>query len=394
MKPQGEYERPERATEETPESEILGSVGNDLRQMAPTPLAWEPARVLIEADRPTDLVISSPSLLASITQEVRNAEHACQRIMLDHWVEALRERVIAECHDAGIGIDLRTHVDGTYVQASVIDGLTEPIVRAIVRIATFRASPPPHSPEAPPPRIHLVCRTSEALLTLNLVELEGGIDSERLRTAAAAPQGTPLAELLFDRGEATFAEEVDRLGGSLRIDAERGEGIAIEITLPQNRYRIAALLVAVDDEEIAIPQTLVLDTLVVGAAEIEFLPDGTMILEQEEMNLRLHAHPMSRHQPHTIEAAAGNEPIPIVIVGAGERIAGIIVDEILGAELVFGETFLEGSFLEGDEVCAASITMKGKIVTLFHPQRWLRSEGAIPRPLFPAEQADGLQVSI
>ncbi len=393
MKPKGEREHPERTAEETPEVEILGAVGKELRQMAPPPLAWEPARVLIEADRPTDLVISSPSLLSAITEEVRSAEQACKRIMLDHWVEMLRERVIAECHDAGIGIDLRTHVDGTYVQASMIDALTEPVVRAIVRIATFRASPPPPTAAAPPLRIHLVCRTSEALLTLNLVELEGGIDPEGLRTAAAAPQGTSLAELLFDRAGETFIDEVDRLGGSLRIDAERGEGVAIEITLPQNRYRIAALLVAVDGEEIAIPQTLVLDTVVAGAADIEFLPDGTMILEQEEMNLVLHAHPMSRHQPHAIEAG-GNEPIPIVIVGEGERITGIIVDEILGAELVFGETFLEGSFLGGDECCAASITMKGKIVTLFHPQRWLRSEGAIPHPLLPSEREMGLQAGI
>jgi two-component system chemotaxis sensor kinase CheA len=111
------------------------------------------------------------------------------------------------------------------------------------------------------------------------------------------------------------------------VESRRGAGTTISLTLPITLAIIQALVVGVADQRFAIPLTSVLETLIVGPAEI-LRSEG-----RELLNLR--GEPLALRRLHADFGLPAPGPLArsaVVVVGLGDARAGLLVDRLEGQQ--------------------------------------------------------------
>jgi two-component system, chemotaxis family, sensor kinase CheA len=124
-------------------------------------------------------------------------------------------------------------------------------------------------------------------------------------------------------------EAIDRLGGEIAIRTEPGRGTVLELIVPPSLAALEALLVAVDDQRIAIPLDAVRSTLRLGGGEIARLASGASVAYGDRAITFI---PLAR--------ALGGRGWPaerswtVIIVEGAAGLAAIGVDRLLGTARV------------------------------------------------------------
>ena len=133
--------------------------------------------------------------------------------------------------------------------------------------------------------------------------------------------------------------KVESFGGTLNIDSRPDEGTTISIKLPLTMAIVQAMLVGIADETYCIPLSYIAETIKILPKEIKTMEHNEMISYRDTVLplIRLRekfGFPASILQPPGSAISSRIPAIPVVVVGVGQRKAGLVVDSLLGQQEV------------------------------------------------------------
>lgn len=152
---------------------------------------------------------------------------------------------------------------------------------------------------------------------------------------------------------------LNSLGGMVDISSRQGKGTTFTIRLPLTLAIIQALLVEVGKEIYAVPLSSVLETLLVNRADIKTVGGLPMVqLRGNTLPLISLLEKFALPSPETIS----NE-VFVVVVGFGDKVLGLIVDELRGQQEVVIKSL--GDFLNNlPGIAGATILGDGKVTLI------------------------------
>ena len=137
------------------------------------------------------------------------------------------------------------------------------------------------------------------------------------------------------------------LGGTLNIDSETNMGTTVTICLPSTVVILQALLVKVLDEVYAVPLNNINEVIDISIKDVFTVQKSEVIL------LRGKTMPLIRLNKllGIPESEKNNENLTVVIAQAAERIAGIVVSDLIGQKEVvikpINKKFCEANYFSG-----------------------------------------------
>jgi two-component system chemotaxis sensor kinase CheA len=123
-------------------------------------------------------------------------------------------------------------------------------------------------------------------------------------------------------------DKLSSLGGIVELHSKKDEGTTFVLTLPITLAIIRALMVKTGDKSFAIPVTSMSETLVVNHSSIQTIEN------RKVYNLRGELLPMTSLQEILGLPEVQTERSFAVVVGHGEKKAGLLVDDLLGQQEV------------------------------------------------------------
>ncbi|WP_088187745.1 chemotaxis protein CheA [Desulfosporosinus sp. FKA] len=152
---------------------------------------------------------------------------------------------------------------------------------------------------------------------------------------------------------------LNNLGGMVDIATRKGKGTTFTIRLPLTLAIIQALLVEVRDEIYAVPLSSVLETLLVNRSDIKTVGGLQMV------QLRGNTLPLISLQEKfgLPDAETLQNEVFVVVVGFGDKVLGLIVDELRGQQEVVIKSL--GDFLNNlPGIAGATILGDGKVTLI------------------------------
>ncbi|UCG21673.1 MAG: response regulator [Deltaproteobacteria bacterium] len=230
----------------------------------------------------------------------------------------------------------------------------------------------------------------EGAKVLIILEDDGqGIDSQLLKKAAldkglvdereiAGWSEAQLLELIFLPGLSTSGlvtdvsgrgvgmdvvrANVDRLKGQVEIASELGKGTTFTISLPLTLATVHALMVRCAGEVLAVPAFSVAKTFQVPLQEIKSIQGRQAVVHQEEiLPVRSLAATLGWKERNGSPPKEGK--VLVVILQAGERKVGFLVEDILG-ELEIVSKDLGTHLKKVDYVAGATILGSGEVAII------------------------------
>jgi two-component system chemotaxis sensor kinase CheA len=161
---------------------------------------------------------------------------------------------------------------------------------------------------------------------------------------------------------------VQQLNGTVAVGSEIGCGTTVTIELPLTLAILEGLLVRVGDRTLVLPLLSVIETVPLPANKIVRLAErGEVVVIREESVPLLR---LSRFLGLTLETAGGensaegnNNRRLAVIVEAGRRKVGLVVDELLGQQQVVVKS-LERNLRRIDGLMGATILGDGRVAPI------------------------------
>lgn len=146
---------------------------------------------------------------------------------------------------------------------------------------------------------------------------------------------------------------IEALGGDVEVDSKLGEGSKFTVRLPLTLAIIQALMVEVRDEKYAIA---------LGSIEtIEDLPTSEIrfVESREVINLRGKVIPIVRLDKvlDSVPAEVEPESLTIVIVRKGDRLAGLVVDDLIGQQEIVIKSL--GKYINNNNKTISGATILG-----------------------------------
>jgi chemosensory pili system protein ChpA (sensor histidine kinase/response regulator) len=246
-------------------------------------------------------------------------------------------------------------------------------------------------------RIDLSLRREGAEVILTVSDDGAGMDLSAIRAkgellgliaAGQALSDEDLVQLVLEPGFSTasrvtqsagrgvgmdvVATEVKKLGGSLRMETQAGQGCSFVIRLPFTLAVSHALVVRVADEWYALPLPTVDGVVRIDRAEAgRLLADPASSFEHAGHHYRLqHLGPYVGLEPS--ELVEQDQPLPFVLVQAGEHSTALLVDELLGSrEIVVKNVGPQIASIRG--ISGATLLNDGRIVVILDIGALLRA---------------------
>ena len=314
-----------------------------------------------------------PKLREAVASMERNTRELHERVMGIRMlpIGTLFQRYTRTVYDIAqaTGKQIRLEMSGedTEIDKSMLELLADPLTHLIRNSAD-------HGIEAPATRL-AAGKPAEGVIKLRAfhragrIVIEGsddgaGIDSEVVRSKAIE-RGLISAEaqlsyeqlllLIFEPGFSTqekisdlsgrgvgmdvVKRNVQKMNGTVTMVSEKGHGTTVTIELPLTLAILEGLLVRVGDRTLVLPLLSVIETVPLRDEKIVRLAEkGEVVVIREESIplLRLTRFLGLAREAASAEAstgANGNRRLA-VIVEAGRRKVGLVVDELLGQQQV------------------------------------------------------------
>ncbi|RNC29571.1 MAG: Chemotaxis protein CheA [Candidatus Dichloromethanomonas elyunquensis] len=152
---------------------------------------------------------------------------------------------------------------------------------------------------------------------------------------------------------------LNNLGGLIDIKTKKGEGTSFIIRLPLTLAIIQALLVEVGKEIYAVPLSSVIETLLVQTSEIKTVGGLPMV------QLRGNTLPLIslKEKFDLHDSDKTQDEVFVVVVGLGDKVIGLVVDELQGQQEIVIKTL--GEYLNGlPGIAGATILGDGKVTLI------------------------------
>jgi two-component system chemotaxis sensor kinase CheA len=343
-----------------------------------------------------------PKLREAVAAMERNTRELHERVMGIRMlpIGTLFQRYTRTVYDiaqaTGKQIRLETEGEETEIDKSMLELLGDPLTHLIRNSAD-------HGIEAPAARL-AAGKPEEGTIMLKAfhrsgrIVIEGsddgaGIDPEVVRRKAvergligpdSQMSDEQLLMLIFEPGFSTqeaisdlsgrgvgmdvVKRNVQQMNGTVSLASEKGRGTTVTIELPLTLAILEGLLVRVGDRTLVLPLLSVIETVPLRDGQIVRLAErGEVVVIREESVplLRLSRFLGLASEPAGNEsrAEANNNRRLAVIVEAGRRKVGLVVDELLGQQQVVVKS-LERNLSRIDGLMGATILGDGCVAPI------------------------------
>lgn len=256
------------------------------------------------------------------------------RNSVDHGIESPEERLASGKSEHGT-ITLDAYHDGNHIAILIADDGAGLDLDKIRKIAVAKG----------------LIGESEALPEseiANLIFLPGFSTADKVTDISGRGVGMDVVK-----------KALSNLGGIVDITTRLGKGTTFTIRLPLTLAIIQALLVEVGDEVYAVPLTSVFETLLVNRADIKTVGGLPMVrLRGNTLPLISLLQKFDLPSPNT-----PSSEVFVVVVGFGDEVLGLIVDELRGQQEVVIKSL--GNLLNNlPGIAGATILGDGKVTLI------------------------------
>jgi two-component system chemotaxis sensor kinase CheA len=153
--------------------------------------------------------------------------------------------------------------------------------------------------------------------------------------------------------------KIEALGGEIEAKTKLGQGSNFIIRLPLTLAIIQSLMVIIGDEKFALPLGSIQTVEDISAAEIK------TIQGKEVINLRGTVVPIVRLSKllNCKQPEQAPEELLVVIVKKGERLAGMVVDELIGQQEIVIKSI--GKYIKSHKIISgATILGNGEVALI------------------------------
>lgn len=348
----------------------------------------------------------SPECLPRLRQAVaaveRNTRELHERVMAVRMlpVGTLFQRYARTVYDIAqsTGKQIRLEIEGeeTEIDRGMLELLGDPLTHLIRNAADHGIEDPETREAAGKPAegtIRLKAFHRSGRIVIEVAEDGAGIDAERVRAKALErgliPADAQLSEaqlrlLIFEPGFSTrdqisdlsgrgvgmdvVKRNVQQLNGTIALESEKGRGTTVIIELPLTLAILEGLLIRVAERTLVLPLLSVIETVPLRIKQIVRLAEqGEVVVIREESIPLLRLSRFLGLEAETpeeeAEAEASGARRLAVIVEAGQKKVGLVVDELLGQQQVVVKS-LERNLRRVDGLMGATILGDGSVAPI------------------------------
>jgi len=364
---------------------------------------------------------ASTARLNHITDELQQSGMRTRMVPVDMVFRRLPRLVRGLAASLGKQVELKISGEDTEIDKTMVEEMADPLVHLVRNSLDHGIEAPDVRHTRGKPRVgvlSLSARPEGDNIVVELADDGGGIDPQRVGRKAIE-RGMLTAErlesishreildLIFLPGFSTAEKVSDvsgrgvgmdvvltnlkKLGGIVQLDSELGRGTCVTLRLPLTLAVLPVLVVRVQQDAFALPLRSVVETARVSAAEVHRCDGGEMLRLRDQVlpMLRLgdifgaqRAGRVAADQPQhgsasgvppvasssapTKASRARAELLRVVVMGAGGKRVGLVVDQLLGQE----ETVIKplDAFLRGvPGLAGATISGDGRVQLILDP---------------------------
>ncbi|MEM7273941.1 MAG: chemotaxis protein CheW [Actinomycetota bacterium] len=253
---------------------------------------------------------------------------------------------------------VRLEMEGkeTELDKSLLEAIKDPITHIVRNTVDHGIEDPDRREELGKQRegvLRLSASHEGGQVNIEITDDGGGIDLDRIRAKAVekgliqakvaeSMSDTDAVDLIFMPGFSTAAAvtnvsgrgvgmdvvrtNIEKIGGSVEVRTERGQGTTFKMKIPLTLAIVPALVIEVHKKRYAIPQTGLVELLTIGSKDgrsIEFIHGAPVLRVRDRLvpivDLRSVLH------PGTDTEWTGD----VVILTADDRTFGVLVDDIV-----------------------------------------------------------------
>jgi two-component system chemotaxis sensor kinase CheA len=348
-----------------------------------------------------------PKLREAVAAMERSTRELHERVMAVRMmpVGTLFQRYVRVVYDIAqsTGKQIRLETDGeeTEIDKSMLELLGDPLTHLIRNAADHGIETTTVRLAADKPAeglIHMRAFHRSGRIVIEISDDGAGIDTARVRAKAMERgligEGADLSEdqlrmLIFAPGFSTREEvsdlsgrgvgmdvvkrNVQQLSGTVSVASELGKGSTVSIELPLTLAILEGLLVRVADRTLVLPLLAVVEAVPGKGKIVRLAEQGEVIVIREEsipvLRLcRFLGAPLDTLDPDAMQSADPCvEPVEdrrlVVVVEAGRKKIGLLVDELLGQQQVVVKS-LEKNLHKVEGLMGATILGDGHVAPI------------------------------
>jgi len=345
-----------------------------------------------------------PKLRDAVAAMERNTRELHERVMAVRMlpIGTLFQRYTRVVYDiaqsTGKKIRLETDGEETEIDKSMLELLGDPLTHIIRNSADHGVEPIETRLANGKPEegtIHLRAFHRSGRIVIEITDDGAGIDTARVRAKAIergliAPEADlnedQLRMLIFEPGFSTREQvsdlsgrgvgmdvvrrNVQQLSGTVALASELGVGSTVTIELPLTLAILEGLLVRVSDRTLVLPLLSVIETVAPSMGKIVRVAEkGEVIVIRDESIPVLRLRKFVETDRETLHPKPADDPSGapgnslVVVVEAGRKKIGLLVDELLGQQQVVVKS-LEKNLHKVDGLMGATILGDGCVAPI------------------------------
>jgi two-component system chemotaxis sensor kinase CheA len=316
-------------------------------------------------------------------------------------------RIVREAASrTGKAVRLETSGEGTEIDKTVLDKLTDPLTHMIRNAVDHGLESAEVRRAAGKPdegTVHLAAHHRSGRVIIDVSDDGGGLDRARIRARAiergllaeeADPTPSDLDALLFQPGFSTVdtvsdlsgrgvgmdvvKRAIQTLGGRIAITTEPGQGTTFSISLPLTLAILDGMVVEAGGETMVMPLGAVLETQTVTGADMDALtPESRVLRVRGRMLPLLDLGEVLGHHPRRDDLAGC---VALIVQAEGGSRYALTVDRIADQRQVVIKG-LGDSYGPIPGIAAATILGDGQVALILDPIELREHAPGVRRPL-------------
>ncbi len=351
-------------------------------------------RTIIEFDKhhPKDPLRSrfsdALSIQARVLEELQRSVMKIRMVPVEQLFRRF-PRIVRDVAKA-CGRDVTLHISGeaTDLDKGILDALAEPMAHIVRNAVNHGVEPPEERKASGKPQagtIHLNAYHQGNQMVIEVSDDGRGIDTQKVIRRAvevgaiSASEAEKLPEndamrLIFQPGLSTadeitetsgrgvgmdvVASAIERLKGTVEIESNPGAGTKFRLMVPLTLASIQALLFRIGGKLYAAPLSNVIEIARVNERDLHRV-DKHIVLRLRDQLLTVAS--LEDSGMHVV----GAKKAFVIVIGAGERKFGLLVDSLVGEEELVIKS-LDDPLAASDVVSGASILGDGTVVLILN----------------------------